>query len=60
MLVMARPIPSSKVLLVADRRTAMSKRDAAPVRRYRLARMRLDGRPAGAGSPYEHIKRVYD
>jgi len=57
---MARPTQSSKVLLVADRRAVSPQPSAARVRRYRLARVRLDGRPAGAASPYEHIKRVYD
>jgi len=56
---MARPTVSLKLLLVADRRPAPQS-SAARVRRYRLARVRLDGRPAGAVSPYEHIKRVYD
>jgi hypothetical protein len=59
-LVMARPTPSSKIFLVADRRAASAQPSAARVRRYRLARVRLDGRSAGAASPYEHIKRVYD
>jgi len=57
---MPRPITSSKVLLVADRRAVTPQPGAARVRRYRLARVRLDGRPADAASPYEHIKRVYD
>ena len=34
---------SSKVLLVADRRSASSALDDIPVRRYRLARLRLTG-----------------
>ncbi|HEY3727577.1 MAG TPA: hypothetical protein VGL51_10410 [Solirubrobacteraceae bacterium] len=39
-----RPAASSKVLLIADRRVGSS--DVAPaVRRFRLARLRLDGRP---------------
>jgi hypothetical protein len=56
---MPRTITSSKVLLVADRRAASSGPAAAPVRRFRLARLRLDGR-AAAPSRYEHLKRVYD
>jgi hypothetical protein len=58
---MLRPITSSsKVLLVADRRLATTDAAAVPVRRYRLARLRFDGRAAGAGSRFEHLKRVYD
>jgi hypothetical protein len=30
------------------------------VRRYRLARLRFDPRPAGADARFEHLKRVYD
>jgi hypothetical protein len=60
-LTMLRPISSSwKVLLVADRRVASADAGAVPVRRYRLARLRLEGRQAGAGTRFEHLKRVYD
>ena len=57
---MTRPASSSKVLLVKDRRSEQSESGAAVVRRYRLARLRFDSRPAGTDSPYEHLKRVYD
>jgi hypothetical protein len=30
------------------------------VRRYRLARLRLEGRPAGKDERFEHVKRSYD
>ena len=60
MLPMTRPIASSKVLLVADRRAAAPDPAAAPVRRYRLARLRFDSRPAGTEARFEHLKRVYD
>lgn len=43
-----------------DRRSEPSAAGAAVVRRYRLARLRFDSRPAGADSPYEYLKRVYD
>jgi hypothetical protein len=42
---MIRTASSSKVLLVADRRAGASD-GAIAVRRYRLARLRLDGPPA--------------
>jgi hypothetical protein len=60
MLSMTRPASSSKVLLVKDRRSEPSAAGGAVVRRYRLARLRFDSRPAGADSPYEYLKRVYD
>jgi hypothetical protein len=42
---MNRPLTASRVLLVADRREVPSEERTAPLRRYRLARLRLDGRP---------------
>jgi hypothetical protein len=60
MLSMTRPIAASKVLLVADRRAEATEPGAATVRRYRLARLRFDHRPAGADARFEHLKRVYD
>lgn len=45
MLAMSSTPKSSKFLLVADRREPPAKENRAPVRRYRLARVRLDGRP---------------
>ena len=60
MLSMTRPASSSKVLLVKDRRSEPSASGTAVLRRYRLARLRFDSRPADADSPYEYLKRVYD
>jgi hypothetical protein len=60
MLAMTRSLTASKVLLVADRRTSSSSRPSAPVRRYRIARLRLDPRPARGASRFEYLKRVYD
>jgi hypothetical protein len=57
---MTRPASSSKILLVKERRSEPSESGTAVVRRYRLARLRFDSRPAGADSPYEYLKRVYD
>jgi hypothetical protein len=56
MMAMPRPLTASRVLLVADRRAMTSELRAAPLKRYRLARMRLDGRVSGA--PLEHGKRA--
>jgi hypothetical protein len=59
-LAMTRPITPSKVLLVADRRAAARRRESVPVRRYRLARLRLEPPPAGAESRFDYLKRAYD
>lgn len=50
----------SKVLLVTDRQSRSGEPGTVPVRRYRLARLRLDGRASGPASRFEHLKRVYD
>ena len=60
MLDMIRPNSSSKVLLVADRRAVSTDSAAVPVRRYRLAKLRLEGRQTEVGSRFEHLKRVCD
>ena len=51
---------AARVLLV-ERRDTVAPRDpnAPKVRRYRLARLQLNGRPAGRGR-YEHLRRTYD
>jgi hypothetical protein len=54
---------ASRVLLLADRRDAVAPRDpnAAKVRRYRLARVQLNGRtPAGRHARHAHLTRLYD
>jgi hypothetical protein len=48
------------VLLVEDRREASTDASVAPLRRYRLARLRLDGRSHDRASRFEHLKRAYD
>jgi hypothetical protein len=57
---MTRPLTASKVLLVADRRTVPGARRDTPIRRYRLARLRLDSRAAEGESRFDYLKRVYD
>lgn len=59
---MTRPAPSSKLLLVetAFRRGKAPKPAPAVAKRYRLARLRFDGRAAGGDCRYEHLTRVYD
>ncbi|HWF48998.1 MAG TPA: hypothetical protein VG294_00020 [Solirubrobacteraceae bacterium] len=52
---MTRPLTASRVLLVADRRELSSDLRAAPLRRFRLARLRLDGRDY---APRQQVKRA--
>ncbi len=59
MLAMTRPT-TSKVLLIADRRPPATEAGTAAVRRYRLARLRFDGRDAEPASRFDHLKRVFD
>jgi hypothetical protein len=51
---------SSKVILVADRREVSDARGGGAVRRYRLARLRLEGRSTDPEARFEHLKRIYD
>jgi len=57
---MPRPITSSRVLLVADRRVGPPESGGVALRRYRLARLRLDGRSTGPALRFEHLKRIHD
>lgn len=57
---MDRPLTSSKLLLVATPRAGLDRPTATPIRRYRLARLRLEGRPAQPAGRFDHIKRVFD
>jgi len=57
---MTRPITASKVVLIADRRATGIRPQTGPVRRYQLARLRLDARQAGAESRFDYLKRLYD
>jgi hypothetical protein len=57
---MTQPDRSSKVVLVEDRREISDVRGARAVRRYRLARLRLDGRSTEPDARFEHLKRIYD
>jgi hypothetical protein len=57
---MTNPATSAKLLLIEDRRGAAAAADGAPVRRFRLARLRLEDRQRDEMSRFEHLKRVYD
>jgi hypothetical protein len=58
---MARPTTSSRIVLVEDRRGAGdAPAVVVPLRRYRLARLRLNGRPAPSAGRFEYLKRTHD
>ena len=58
---MSAPSVAAARLLLVERRDTVAPRDpnAPKVRRYRLARLQLNGRASGRG-PYEHLRRTYD
>jgi hypothetical protein len=47
-------------LLPSNDRPTPSGTAPQPVRRYRLAKLRLDARIAGSADRFEHLKRTYD
>ena len=57
---MTRPAPSSKVMLLEDRRGGSAPEASAPVRRYRLARLRFEGAPHDPEKRFEYLKRTFD
>ena len=57
---MTRPAASSRVMLLEARRPATAARGSAPVRRYRLARLRFEGQPTGSQKRFEYLKRSHD
>jgi hypothetical protein len=57
---MTRPVTSSRILLVEDRRAGAAGPNVVPLRRYRLARLRLEHAPAGPDDRFEYLKRTHD
>ncbi|HTX10898.1 MAG TPA: hypothetical protein VME22_19905 [Solirubrobacteraceae bacterium] len=57
---MTRPATSPKTPLPADRAAGSTQQAPAPLRRYRIARLRIDSRLQGSGSRFEYLKNVYD
>jgi hypothetical protein len=47
-------------MLLEDRRGGSATPGSAPVRRYRLARLRFDGHPPESQDRFEHLKRAHD
>ncbi|HEY7622715.1 MAG TPA: hypothetical protein VH834_23280 [Solirubrobacteraceae bacterium] len=53
--------PSARILLVQRRDTVAPRDPNAPkIRRYRLARLQLNGRAGGGRARFEHLRRAYD
>jgi hypothetical protein len=60
MLAMTPSAAVNRLVLIGPTRAA-SGRDGAAVRRYRLARLRVEGDRVRPGQPrHAHLKRVYD
>jgi hypothetical protein len=55
-----RPAPSSKVVLLEERRGGSAPADGAQVRRYRLARLRFDGPIPSRSGRFEYLKHSHD
>jgi len=56
----ASSVTAARMLLVERRDTVAPRNPDAPkIRRYRLARLQLNGRATGHAR-YEHLRRVYD
>jgi len=60
MLAMTSPAASSKFILIEHRTAASDADRPARVRRYRLARLQIDGRSSDPAFRFDHLKRVYD
>jgi hypothetical protein len=57
---MTYPLKSSRLSLVADPRPSATQGPSAPVRRYRLARLRFEGRAPEPERRFDHLARVFD
>jgi hypothetical protein len=57
---MTRPATSSKVMLLEDRRGGAATPGSAPVRRYRLARLRFDSQPTDPQKRFDYLKHSGD
>ena len=59
MLVMTAAPPATRRLVLVPAAPRAERGDAA-VRRYRLARLRLEGREVARAERFDHVKRTYD
>lgn len=55
-----RPHTVSKVVLITDSRDAAPGSADRSIRRFRLARLRFDGRELEPPARYDHLKRAFD
>lgn len=55
---MTRPASSSKIMLLEDRRGGET--GTTPVRRFRLARLTVDGPASPAAKPFEYLEHPHD
>ena len=60
MLVMTSPPAATRRLILVPASPARSGRGDAMVRRYRIARLRLEGRDVSRAERFDHVKRSYD
>jgi len=60
MLVMTSPSAATRRLILLPAAPSRSGRGDAMVRRYRIARLRLEGRDVSRAERFEHVKRSYD
>lgn len=56
---MRSPHPARKVVLVRTGSSAASD-GQPPIRRYRVARLRMDGPESSSAKRYEYLKRTFD
>jgi hypothetical protein len=59
MLRMTTAIAASRLVLVGPTKASHG-RDGAVVRRYRLARLKVEGERRPGAARHEHLKRLYD
>jgi hypothetical protein len=57
---MTPPHTSSKVQLVPEARSADGTEAPVALRRYRIARLRVDARTGASAERFAHLKRSYD
>ncbi len=59
MLRMTTAIAANRLVLVGPARASRG-RDGASIRRYRLARLKLEGERRPGDGRHDHLKRIYD
>lgn len=57
---MSQPPPSTKLVILEDRRGSADSETRPRRRRYRIARLRFEGLPALAERRFEYLKHGHD